>query len=169
MDIFEFAMQMEMDGQAFYESQAAATKDKELKKILLMLAEEEQQHYNYFKRMASGETELPISEMRGNLGTLDKVKNIFTEMSRKPSEAGFGDDERSIWREALKIEEKAEKFYREKAAEEKNETKKRLLDLIADEEQRHIYMIDGVLSYLKFPDDFAQSAQFKNFQSLEGH
>jgi hypothetical protein len=30
-------------------------------------------------------------------------------------------------------------------------------------------MIDGVLTYLKFPDAFAESAQFKNFQSLEGH
>jgi len=169
MDIFEFAMQMEKDGQTFYEKQAAATRDTELKKILLALAEEEQQHYKYFQRLSQGETDLPVSEMRGNLNTLNKVKNIFHEMSQSPSQTAFGDDERSIWQQALKIEEKAEKFYREKAEVETDKAKKQMLNLIANEEQRHIHMIDGVLSYLKFPDDFAQSAQFRNFQSLEGH
>jgi len=32
-----------------------------------------------------------------------------------------------------------------------------------------VHMIEGVLTYLKFPDAFAESTQFRDFQSLEGH
>ena len=68
----------------------------------------------------------------------------------------------------MEIEEKAESFYREKADAEKSDEQRRLLNLIADEERNHVYMIDSILTYLKFPEAFSDSAQFKNFQSLEG-
>ncbi len=169
MDIFEFAMQMELDGKSFYEKRAAATKHRELKSMLLMLAEEEQKHYNFFRRMKEGKTTLAEAEIDARSEALDKARNIFVEMSNNSEGKQFSEDELSAWNEAMKIEEKAVKFYSEKAAVEPDAIRKRLLSIIAAEEKNHVHMIDGVLSYLKYPESFADSAQFKNFQSLEGH
>ncbi|MDF1544919.1 MAG: ferritin family protein [bacterium] len=169
MDIFEFAMKMEMDGKSFYEQQAATASSKELKEILLTLAEEEMKHFLFFKKLRDGETEDAAGELNGNTETLKKVQNIFVDMSNDKEKKTFGEDEIAAWTKALGIEEKAEKFYREKAEIEPDENKKRLLVLIAEEEQSHVHMIDGILTYLKFPEAFEDSAQFKNFQSLEGH
>ncbi|HKK20381.1 MAG TPA: ferritin family protein [candidate division Zixibacteria bacterium] len=169
MNIFDFAMQMENDGKSFYKKKAQETKHADLKKILLMLAEEEQKHYNFFKQLKEGKTEQAEKTVEAGSETLDRVKNIFVDMSNAPGARSFGDDELTTWNEAMKIEEKAVAFYSEKASEEADENQKRLLMTIANEERNHVHMIDGVLSYLKFPENFADSAQFKNFQSLEGH
>lgn len=169
MNIFDFAMQMEMDGKAFYEKMATQTADPELKKVLVMLAEEEQKHFNIFKKLRDGA--VPGTEVIGGTHseTLSAVKNIFKDLSNNDEHADFTHDERSIWAEALKIEEKSENFYREKAQEETDVTRRDLLTMVANEERNHIYLIDSVLTYMKFPDTFSDTAQFKNFQSLEGH
>lgn len=167
MDIIDFAMKMELDGKAFYDKHARAAKSKDLKRIFNLLSEEEIRHYNFFKSMKEGTVEEAATHLNGSTETLKEVKNIFAEMSENKTDV-FGDEELSAWKEALQIEEKAESFYREKAAEENDANKKRLLTLIAEEEQNHVHMIEGVLTYMKFPEAFADSQQFKDFQSLEG-
>lgn len=168
MDILEYAMKMELDGKAYYDKQARNTKNKELKRIFELLSEEEERHYKLFKNMKDGNLSEAKEQLVQSSKTLTKVKNIFVEMSENKS-ADFGEDELSAWTYALGIEEKAESFYREKAEVEKDEEKKKLLSQIADEEKNHVHMIDSVMMYIKFPEAFADSAQFKDFQSLEGH
>ena len=169
MDIFEFAMQMELDGKAFYENLAKKTANQELAKVLIMLAEEEEKHYNIFKKLKAGDGPEALVATNSHSEVLKSVKNIFVELSNNSENASFTENEQSIWAEALKIEHKSEQFYREKALEEGDAKKKNLLTVIANEERNHIYLIDSVLTYMKFPDTFSDTAQFKNFQSLEGH
>lgn len=169
MDIYEFAMQMELDGKAFYEKLAHQTSDENLRQVLVMLAEEEQKHYNIFKGLRAGKGPSVLTGENLHTKTLNAVKNIFVELSGNVQHPSFSTDERSIWAEALKIEEKSEQFYREKAAQESDAHKKNILNIIANEERNHIYLIDSVLTYMKFPDTFSDTAQFKDFQSLEGH
>ena len=166
MDILEFAMQMELDGKAFYEKQAAATGNAGLKKVLLSMAEEEERHYKYFKRLKENPED--VNGAFTGAETIKKVKNVFQEMADSPEGIKFGDDEISAWREALGVEEKSKKLYEEQAGKESDPARKRLFLKIAGEEQNHIYMIDSVLMYAKQPQTFADSAQFKNFRSLEG-
>jgi len=166
MDILEFAMQMELDGKAFYEQQAAATANEGLRQISLSMAEEEERHYNYFKRLKENPDD--INGVFTGPQTVKKIKNVFEQMADNPGGMQFGNDEISAWKEALKVEEKSKKFYEEQAEKEADPDRKRLFLKIAGEEQNHIYMIDGVLMYAKQPQTFADSAQFKNFRSLEG-
>ena len=168
MDIIEYALQMELDGKAFYERNAAATSDPELKELLTMLADEEDRHYRFFKRLKDGEFELAARELNTRAQTLNQARNIFEDLSQREAARPFGKDVVSAWKEALRIEEQAERFYREKADTERNAERKKLLNLIADEERSHVHMIDGILTYLKYPDTFAETAQFKNFMSWEG-
>jgi len=168
MDIIEFAMKMETDGKAFYEKQAGLTSDPELKKILIQLAEEEGRHYEFFRRLKDNPNDISGGEALMGSQTLADVKNIFEELAQKTDQKPFGDDVISAWREALTTEEKSEAFYKEKAEVEPDPKKKDLLLQIAKEENNHMQMIDGVLMFLKQPSDFAESAQFKNFRSLEG-
>ncbi len=169
MDILQFAMQMELDGKAFYEKLAQKTTNMELSKVLIMLSEEEEKHYNIFKKLRDGDSPEALVVSNNHSEVLESVKNIFAGLSNNAEGASFTDNEQSIWAEALKIEQKSEQFYREKALEEAEAERKNLLTLIANEERNHIYLIDSVLTYMKFPDTFSDTAQFKNFQSLEGH
>jgi rubrerythrin len=169
MDILGFAMQMEKDGQAFYEKHAAATNEPELREIFRTLAQEEARHFAIFRGMKEGRIEQTAKAVRERSNTLATVRNIFVQLSESGTQKAFGADVTSVWTEARGIEEKSEKFYRESASAEPDRQKKEWLNVVADEEKSHIYMIDGVLTFLKQPEAFAESAHFRNFQSLEGH
>ncbi|MCK5127339.1 MAG: ferritin family protein [candidate division Zixibacteria bacterium] len=168
MDIIEFAMKMEQDGKQFYEKSAAETTDPELKKILVQLAEEERNHYEFFRRMKEKPIDLSAGEVLSGESTLKEVKNIFEVMASNKDKKPFGEDVVAVWTQALRTEEKAVKFYTEEAAKESDDERKGLLLKIAKEEENHVLMIDSVLMYVKHPAAFAASAQYKNFRSAEG-
>ena len=50
MNVFDFAMKMEKDGEAFYREIAGKTKNPGLKSIFTTLADEEMEHYKTFKK-----------------------------------------------------------------------------------------------------------------------
>jgi len=168
MDIVDFAMNMELDGKAFYEKQAAQATLPELKEILLNLAEEEEKHYQFFRRIKENPSDFPNIRTFFGPQNLSLVKNIFEEMSSNPVLQAFDQDVVLAWTQALRIEERAVAFYREKANQEKDADRRDLLVKIGQEEERHVHMIDAVLMYLKHPAAFAESAEFMNFRSLEG-
>ncbi|MCP4683990.1 MAG: ferritin family protein [bacterium] len=166
MNIVEFAMQMERDGQLFYEKAAAAAPQPEMKEIFLYLAREEERHFAFFKSMHEGDTQAAIKVLAGN--SMAETKNVFVHLIEENGDTTFGDDARQAWAEALKIEEKAVKLYSEEAEKEKSPERKDLLQRIAEEERTHVYLIDNMLSFMSDPQTFADSQNYKNFKSWEG-
>ncbi|PWB72021.1 hypothetical protein C3F09_07150 [candidate division GN15 bacterium] len=167
-DIIDYAMQMELDGKAFYEKHAAATHQPELKKILLQLAEEEQKHYLFFKSLKDGNQRDAESKIAAGPTAALNSKNLFQQLAEQNGGTAFGEQARSVWNQALKIEEKAEKLYRDEAARETDPNRKKLLGRIADEEKTHVYLIDNILSFMVDPQGFLDSANYRNFMSWEG-
>lgn len=169
MDIIKFAMQMELDGQAFYTKAAQAAAHPELKDILLYLAEEEERHYRFFKALAEGDTAGADKELSSAPSSLSDTKNVFVNLTENGKESSFGDSARAAWSEALKIEEKAVKLYSDEAAIESRPDRRALLEKIADEERNHVYLIENVLSFMSDPQGFVDSRKYSDFQSWEGH
>ncbi len=168
MDILDYAMKMELDGKAFYEKSAAQTSVPELKKILLQLAEEELKHFHFFQQMKEGNRAEAEATIAVTGSTLLNSKNLFQQLTDQGKQNSFGSEVRAIWTEALKIEERAEKAYRDEAAKEADMSKRALLTKIADEEQTHVYLVDNILSFMSDPSGFMDSANYRNFMSWEG-
>ena len=168
MDIIEYALNMEKDGKVFYEKAAVSTSNPDLKEILLTLAEEERIHYEFFSRLKKDSTDLTAGRILTESSSLDKIKNVFAALSNNKEGVEQAHDAVSLWTQALRLEEKAVRLYRDASGKETDGEKKKLLVLIAGEEENHVQMINVVLMYLKQPAAFADSAQFKNFMSLEG-
>lgn len=166
MNVIEFAMKMERDGQAFYEKAAEAAPQPELKEIFLYLAKEEERHFSIFKNMQEGDTEAAIKVLGDS--AMAKTKNVFVQLIEENGDTSFSDDVRKTWAEALKIEEKSVKLYADEAAKTKDADRKDLLEQIAEEERSHVYLIDNMLSFMADPQTFAESQNFKAFKSWEG-
>lgn len=168
MDVIDYAIRMELDGKAFYEKSARETKQPELKKILQTLAEEEEKHYRIFKMLKEGDITEAGAELKGGKTSFDTTRTMFKQMAEERRDEKFGDEAQAIWREAMRIEEEVEKMYREKAETETDPKRKELIGKIADEEKRHIYLIDNIRMFMHDPQSFADSANFRNFMSWEG-
>ncbi len=167
MDVFEYAMKMELDGKAFYEKGAASTDNAQLKKIFQTLADEEHRHFQVFKKMKAGE-KADSGDLAPKGTTALTVKNVFREMIDAGKASLEGDTTKDLWKDAIEVERKSEKLYRDAANEEKDEKRKEMLNLIADEEKNHIYLIDNMIAFLTDPAAFLASQNYKNFMSWEG-
>ncbi|MBD3258592.1 hypothetical protein GF377_09185 [candidate division GN15 bacterium] len=168
MGIVEFAMQMELDGKAFYEAEAAKAPNKELKEIFQYLADEEDRHYRFFKMLAEGKIDTASQALESG-ESLKTTRNVFVQLIEDNKEERFGAEVRKAWEEARKIEEKAVDLYSSEANKEADASRKALLNRIADEERNHVYLIDNMLSFMSDPQTFADSQDFASFKSWEGH
>jgi rubrerythrin len=144
MDIYEYAMEMERDGENFYRELAAKTPNKGLTTILSMLADAEVKHRKLFENMKSHDkvhvAETPI---------LNDVKNIFIQMrEKKQTEANVSEIE--LYKRAQEIERKSRDFYIEKSAEV-DASQKEVFLKIADEEKRHYFVLEKIIDFVNRP------------------
>ena len=83
MDIYEFAMQMELDGRNFYLELAGKAKEQGLQSIMEMLAADEMKHYNILQDMKIKKPSMAKTKV------LDDAKNVFKEMRFKGEDKRF--------------------------------------------------------------------------------
>jgi len=166
MNVFEFAMKMEKDGRAYYEEHAAKETSPALKKIWLQLAKDETKHYEIFRRMKDGQ--IGEATKMSTMGTqiLDTAKTVFEELAAKKQEFKFSRDVFAAWEKAQDVEIETEEFYRRKQQEEKEPQVKKAFGLIADEENKHVNLIEHVLDFLHEPRSWLEDAEWSNINKM---
>lgn len=158
MNVFEFAMQMEKDGEAYYRQIADKTINPGLKKIFETLADEEVVHYNTFKMLAERKA---ANAVESNI--LTKSKNIFAVMKESgPVDLSDETPQTEAYQKAMDAEKEAYTFYEEKAAEAENENEKEILLVFAREERRHYRLLENVLEFVSRPDSWIEDGEFVN-------
>jgi rubrerythrin len=149
MNIYQFAMQMEKDGEDFYRLLAKEATVPGLAKIFIMLADEEVKHYDVVERLSRKEKNPQVAET----AILNNVKNVFSGM-REEKEPLFIDTTAATnsYRKACTIEAVSEKFYREKAEQTKDDDERRIFSRLAGEEANHLRIVESILDFVSRPE-----------------
>ncbi|MHC5061458.1 MAG: ferritin family protein [Planctomycetota bacterium] len=155
MDIYEYAMQMERDGEAFYRDLARQSPNRGIKRILTMLADEEQRHYNAIARMKSTE---PVQLAESSV--LADAKNVFVQLKKSGEEFASETNQIKLYRKALEIEAKSRDFYNEKAGEASDTDVKKLFLRLVGEEQKHYVLVENIIDFLSGPETWLENAEF---------
>ena len=159
MDIYDYAMQMEKDGEGYYRDGAARATNKGLKLILTMLADAEVKHYDIFKQMKEN---LPVRV--GDATTLQDVKNIFVKMREEGDLQGVSVTEADLYRKAQEIEKKSEDFYLKEAGEVADAAQREVLLAVAKEENKHYFILDQIIEFVSRPDHWLENAEFYHLE-----
>ncbi len=154
MDIFEFAMKMEKDGEEYYRDLASKTKIEGLKKILGLMADDEVDHYNVLKKLK----ESTATTLVGTT-VIAGAKNLFARMKEEGAKFDLEGTEIDLYKQAIDIEKKSEAFYKEKAAGVEGAAKDQLLK-IAVEEQKHVILLGHMVEFLSRPQSWVENAEF---------
>jgi rubrerythrin len=163
MNIYDFAMRMEQDGEAFYREMADQTTDKGVQHILNALADDEIKHYNIIKQMKQE----AVAPQMDDTVILDSAKNVFAQMQGRPIDAGRlvrAGPQVEIYRQAQELERQSRAFYLEKADEVPQATHKELLLRIADEEARHYFLLDHMIEFVSRPQTWIEDAEFNHLE-----
>jgi len=158
MDIFDYAMRMEKDGENYYRQLVERTDNKGIKAIFTMLAEEEVKHY---KTVAQMKTERP---QMAETTVLADAKNIFTQMKESGEKFNFGARQRKLYEKAQDIEKKSEDFYREKANEVEQQYQREIFLKLAEEEKKHYFLLENIIQCVSRPETWLENAEFYHLE-----
>ncbi len=158
INIFEYAMQMEKDGEGYYRQLAQQTANKGIRTILTMLADEEVKHYNAVEKM---KTEKPqLAETR----ILADAKNVFVQIKESGESFDFDIKQTELYKRAQDIEKKSRDFYTEKANEVTKEYQKELFLRLADEEKKHYFLLENIVEFVTRPETWLENAEFYHLE-----
>ncbi|OGQ97707.1 MAG: rubrerythrin [Deltaproteobacteria bacterium RIFOXYD12_FULL_57_12] len=148
MNIFEYAMRMEKDGENYYRELADKCQVEGIKTILTMLADEEVKHYNIIAQLQkhAGKSPPATTTVLGN------VKNVFIRMKEEKTEIRFDSSDLEAYRKAMAIEELSRKFYLDKAAEVGEEEAKQIFLRLAGEEEKHFRIMENIAEFVARPE-----------------
>ena len=160
MDIFEFAMKFEKDGESYYREIASRTGDKGLSTIMNMMADEEVRHYEILKEMKSHVPDLPTTDI------LERVKNVFEQKANDPGYFNPQEEQVELYKHAQDLEKQSEDFYREKANRVDDAGQKAVLEKLADEEKRHWYILENIIQFIMRPKFWLHDREFGNLEKF---
>jgi len=155
MDIYKYAMQMELDGRHFYLDLAKKTNNTGIKGILTMMAESEARHYNIILGMQKNDK----IQYSADTEVLTNVKNIFMKM-KEEKDIDVDVSQVEFYKKALEVETDSEKFYLERADEEKDPHRKKIFLTLANEEKSHCVLLENIVNFVSQPDTWLENPEW---------
>ena len=164
MDIFEFAMNKEKSSEDYYRQLAARSPTIGLKNILTMLADEETRHYRSIQRMRA-ESVVKVTDTP----VLANASAEFQKMKDSAERFNFHIDEVRMYRKACDIEKQSRQYYLQKAQEVENPQHKSIFLELAEEENKHLFVVQAICDFVARPETFLENAEMYHFDDyVEG-
>lgn len=158
MNIYDFAIQFEKDGEAFYREIADKSQDEGIKSIMNMLADEEVKHAEILGEMKSRNPSI------GDSSLFNDAKNVFQKMKEHGHNLNNENNQIEMYKKAQELEEQSKNFYLEKSNEVDNQAHAELLLKIADEERRHYFILETIIELVSRPDTWLENAEFNKLE-----
>ncbi|WP_419763677.1 MAG: ferritin-like domain-containing protein [Arcobacter sp.] len=155
MNVYEYAMKVEKEGEAYYREMVSKAQNPGLKRIFTMLADEEVKHYNIFKNMMKKE-DIDLEK----LDLITDTKTIFQTLTQEKDNIDLDKEQIQFYKDAIVREENSKNFYAQKAEELESITEKSIFLQIAAEEVKHKKVLEEIVSFLEEPADWVASAEF---------
>ena len=155
MNIFQFAINMEREGEKYYTEQAEINKENSLSIIFTMLANDESMHVKVLQDKAN---KLPCDLKQNE--TLSKAKNVFTDI--KTTKIGINQmpNQLGVYRLALENEKASITLYQKYLSEAMDDESKKLFEYLMKQEEDHYEIIDQLVTLLSRSEEWVESAEF---------
>jgi rubrerythrin len=159
MNIIDCAIRKEEDARGYYEELATMTDVPELKNLFSMLAASEKEHHDALVKVKGS-----INPQKTGFSALRDAACIFTPLLAKRDLMTDLKDDPDAYRHAVKREEEDVRFYEELAANTENEESRELLLMMADEERKHLSIVENIYSFVESPRSYLAWGEFSNLK-----
>ena len=157
MNIFDCAIKMEEEARGYYEKLAAAATVPELKNLFSMLAAAEQEHHDALVKLKGS-----IHPQKAQFKAMQEAACAFKPLLAKRDLMAELKDDPDAYKHMVREEEESVRFYEELAAKAKDEGTRRVLLMIADEERKHLSIVENIYSFVESPKTYLAWGEFSN-------
>jgi len=147
MNIFDFAMEMEKDGENYYRELASKTDDEKIRGIMNILADAEVKHHGMMHALKAGTPEM-VNKYLADIPRLDQTRNLFEKIQKQSTDFKSEESAIELYRKAQELEKKSQAFYLEKSQETNSLPEQKLFKELADEEERHYQVLEKLIASL---------------------
>lgn len=157
MDIFEFAIKMESDGQHYYEKLAATSPNPGIKHIMTMLSEDEIKHRQTIEKIRLSTCVMSETKI------LEHTRNVFEQIRDFGGAPELTGDEEEAYRHAMELENESIAFYLDRADQVETPEQKALFQQLAEEERKHHRLLAGLVEFVSRPKTWLEDAEYNSF------
>jgi rubrerythrin len=154
MDIFEFAIQMEIDGEEYYRQLASKAVHPGIQGVLNQLADDEVKHRRAIECIRQ-ETGVFVETT-----VLEAAKNVFQQIQDFGGKFDLSGDEEAAYRQAMELERKSISFYLDRLDQVDNPPQKALFEKLAEEEKKHYHLMSDLVDFVASPKTWLEDARF---------
>jgi len=162
MNVFDLAMEKELEVKSYYEKLAEESPLTGVRRIFSLLAGDEQKHFDMVKAMKGGAG----PEQLADSTTLEAAREILGEMIGDESAAEKLKNSLDSYRLALKVEADSVRFYEQISEKETDTRLKKILDKILGEERKHYNIVENLYDFVLKPGYFLAWGEFSNLRDL---
>lgn len=155
MDILEFAIKMELEGEKYYTEQAKMNKDNSLSTVFLLLAKDENIHAKILENKVNKlSCDLKQSE------TLSEAKSVFNDLGTLINELKQVPNQLDVYRSALENEKESINLYRKYLSEATDNESKKVFEYLIKQEEDHYAIFDQIVTLINHSEEWVESAEF---------
>jgi len=151
-------MKLEKESEDYYKKKMSETDDVGLQTILKMLVDEEVKHFNIVEQMMKTDSCPECAETH----ILKNAKDIFMKIKGKKLAFNFNSAQADFYRSAQEFEEKSYKNYLKMSNEVEGEAQKNLLLKLAEEEKKHMFLLENLVEFVSRPETWIENAEFNH-------
>ncbi len=155
MNLLEYAIKMEQDGEEYYAKQAEINSGNSLHTVCILLSNEEKRHKEILENESAN---LPYTMDESNIG--EEVKSLFEGMEDFQSEIKKIPTQLDFYRFALDNEQKSIDLYKEFASNSESEEEKKLFEYLIEQEKEHFRIVDQFVKILTHAEQWVEAAEF---------
>ncbi len=154
MNVYQFAMDMEMAGRNYYLTMAEEIPGESGKRILRILADEELRHYEYLKMLSENHKVVLETD------NVAKAEQVFNAMLEGQEIVGY-QVPIDTYSQGIKLEDASIAFYWERAQEESDPEVKVLFQKLHYEEKKHKLLLENILELILEPERQLESPELE--------
>ena len=155
MNILEFAINMELEGEKYYLKQADNIRDSALKNIFMILAKDEFNHAEILQKKSNN-----IHFELNHDSILSDTKNLFEGIKDFKSETKQIPEQLDLYKAALEKEKESIDLYEKLLIEAADDESKALYTFLIKQEKDHFITLEELVSQLNRSNDWVEAAEF---------
>lgn len=155
MNSFEFAINMELEGEIFYRNQAKLNSGSGLETVCLILADDEKRHAEILtEKSQSKDWALEDGhKLKKEESVFHGIDDLKSDIRKTPTQLDF-------YREASHKEKLSIDLYKEYLKKATSENDKDLFEYLVKQEEHHFNMLDDLARMLTHAEEWVEDAEF---------
>lgn len=161
MNVFDCAIKIEEEARKYYETVSSQSSEPEMKHLFTMLAASEEEFRDQLINLKT-----TLAPELAKADAMDGAVCSFRPLLTERELLEIVKDDHDLYQLSMREAEEEIRFYEELAAKTKDPATRNCLKMLAEEERRHLSVVENIYEFVEAPKTYLAWGEFSNLKDL---